>query len=264
MCRGIICFVNLYLLKESDDAELQTASIFGSAKASQEADNVIILQDKKGKSSGKYLQACTVLSLHNIAWFSICDCDFWEAVLFSNVHQVTKNRFDGTLGKVYLDFNRDSLTMSSYQGNPPKKENKLVRSVKPPKTDASSKKSKTQGENENRSTASEQSNAQSKSVISGNRHRGNYKDKSAITETSTTSSNLSVPGTGVKDAATPSGATAFEPSSLAVRPKKDDKSKGTTLSAKATRFSGHSSKRPLLTAKKISVKQLDLNKVYLQ
>jgi hypothetical protein len=35
---------------------LQTASIFGSAKASQEADNVVILQDKKGKNAGKYLQ----------------------------------------------------------------------------------------------------------------------------------------------------------------------------------------------------------------
>ena len=35
--------------------ELQTASIFGSAKASQEADNVIILQSKKGTAQ-KYLQ----------------------------------------------------------------------------------------------------------------------------------------------------------------------------------------------------------------
>lgn len=41
--------------KENDDVELQTASIFGTAKASQEADNVMILQDKKG-GGGKYLQ----------------------------------------------------------------------------------------------------------------------------------------------------------------------------------------------------------------
>lgn len=43
--------------KERDD-ELTTSSIFGSAKASQEADNVLIIQDKRltnirGK---KYLQ----------------------------------------------------------------------------------------------------------------------------------------------------------------------------------------------------------------
>jgi hypothetical protein len=42
-------------LQENDDVELQTASIFGTAKASQEADNVLILQDKKGKGE-KYLQ----------------------------------------------------------------------------------------------------------------------------------------------------------------------------------------------------------------
>ena len=41
--------------QENDDVELQTASIFGTAKASQEADNVIILQSKKG-SAEKYLQ----------------------------------------------------------------------------------------------------------------------------------------------------------------------------------------------------------------
>jgi len=68
--------------KENDDVELQTASIFGTAKASQEADNVIILQSKKG-SAEKYLQ-------------------------------VTKNRFDGVLGRVPLDFVRESLSMSGF------------------------------------------------------------------------------------------------------------------------------------------------------
>jgi len=49
-------------LQESDALDLTTNSIFGSAKASQEADNVIILQT--GMSSGtelkqrKYLQVC--------------------------------------------------------------------------------------------------------------------------------------------------------------------------------------------------------------
>ncbi|KAJ8264531.1 hypothetical protein GJAV_G00150370 [Gymnothorax javanicus] len=43
------CHVTLIIhpRKEEDDKELQTASIFGTAKASQEADNVLILQEKK-------------------------------------------------------------------------------------------------------------------------------------------------------------------------------------------------------------------------
>lgn len=54
------CHVTLVIhpRKERDDEELTTSSIFGSAKASQEADNVLIIQDKRltnirGK---KYLQ----------------------------------------------------------------------------------------------------------------------------------------------------------------------------------------------------------------
>lgn len=68
--------------KENEEVELQTASIFGSAKASQEADNVIILQSKTGTAQ-KYLQ-------------------------------VTKNRFDGVLGRVPLEFVRESLSMSGF------------------------------------------------------------------------------------------------------------------------------------------------------
>jgi len=69
--------------KENQDSELQTASIFGTAKASQEADNIVILQDTPGRISRRYLQ-------------------------------VTKNRFDGAIGKVPLQFNRDSLCMSGF------------------------------------------------------------------------------------------------------------------------------------------------------
>ncbi|XP_074855372.1 twinkle mtDNA helicase [Carettochelys insculpta] len=70
--------------KEDEERELQTASIFGSAKASQEADNVLILQDKKlvtgpGK---RYLQ-------------------------------VSKNRFDGDVGVFPLEFSKVSLTFST-------------------------------------------------------------------------------------------------------------------------------------------------------
>ncbi|XP_067909143.1 twinkle protein, mitochondrial isoform X2 [Heterodontus francisci] len=83
------CHVTLVIhpRKEEDDKELQTASIFGTAKASQEADNVLILQDKKLVSGqGKrYLQ-------------------------------VTKNRFDGDLGVFPLEFKKTSLTFSAVKG----------------------------------------------------------------------------------------------------------------------------------------------------
>lgn len=88
------CHVTLVIhpRKEDDDKELQTASIFGSAKASQEADNVLILQDRKlvtgpGK---RYLQ-------------------------------VSKNRFDGDVGVFPLEFNKSSLTFSI----PPKSKARL-------------------------------------------------------------------------------------------------------------------------------------------
>ncbi|XP_032137233.1 twinkle protein, mitochondrial isoform X1 [Sapajus apella] len=88
------CHVTLVIhpRKEDDDKELQTASIFGSAKASQEADNVLILQDRKlvtgpGK---RYLQ-------------------------------VSKNRFDGDVGVFPLEFNKSSLTFST----PPKNKTRL-------------------------------------------------------------------------------------------------------------------------------------------
>uniref|UniRef100_A0A8C5YDG9 Twinkle mtDNA helicase n=1 Tax=Microcebus murinus TaxID=30608 RepID=A0A8C5YDG9_MICMU len=88
------CHVTLVIhpRKEDDDKELQTASIFGSAKASQEADNILILQDRKlvtgpGK---RYLQ-------------------------------VSKNRFDGDIGVFPLEFNKNSLTFSI----PPKSKSRL-------------------------------------------------------------------------------------------------------------------------------------------
>lgn len=80
------CHITLIIhpRKEDDEKELQTASIFGSAKASQEADNVLILQDRKLTTGpGKrYLQ-------------------------------VAKNRFDGDVGVFPLEFSKASLTFSS-------------------------------------------------------------------------------------------------------------------------------------------------------
>ena len=69
-------------------------SIFGGAKASQEADNILILQDRRLNSprGKKFIQ-------------------------------VTKNRFSGDLGMFPLEFDRESLSYA------PKKKNIVARSV---------------------------------------------------------------------------------------------------------------------------------------
>ncbi|XP_017776203.1 PREDICTED: twinkle protein, mitochondrial isoform X2 [Nicrophorus vespilloides] len=79
------CHVTLVIhpRKEREDEDLTTSSIFGGAKASQEADNILIIQDKrlasiKGK---KYLQIC-------------------------------KNRYSGDLGIVPLEFDKTSLSFA--------------------------------------------------------------------------------------------------------------------------------------------------------
>ncbi|CAL8304213.1 unnamed protein product [Lota lota] len=94
------CHVTLIIhpRKEEDDRELQTASIFGSAKASQEADNVLILQEKK-----------------------LVTCPGRRSL------QVTKNRFDGDVGLFPLDFLKASLTFSA----PVKGKHKLRKVSKP-------------------------------------------------------------------------------------------------------------------------------------
>ncbi|XP_064480611.1 twinkle mtDNA helicase-like [Ornithodoros turicata] len=79
------CHVTLVMhpRKERDQEELSTSSIFGGAKASQEADNVLILQDKRLSSvrGRKHLQ-------------------------------VSKNRYDGDIGMMPLEFNKENLTFS--------------------------------------------------------------------------------------------------------------------------------------------------------
>ncbi|KAL0895528.1 hypothetical protein ABMA27_011635 [Loxostege sticticalis] len=85
------CHVTLVMhpRKERESEDLSTSSIFGSAKASQEADNVLIVQDKR-----------------------------LTAVRGKKYLQVAKNRYSGDLGIVPLDFDKESL---SYQ---PKKKSK--------------------------------------------------------------------------------------------------------------------------------------------
>lgn len=75
---------NYLYFQERNDEDLTINSIFGSAKATQEADNVLIIQDKrlvsiKGK---KYLQ-------------------------------IAKNRFSGDLGVMILNFDRDAKSYAS-------------------------------------------------------------------------------------------------------------------------------------------------------
>ena len=68
--------------KENDDSILQTASIYGTAKATQEADNVLILQRTDNLTM-----------------------------------QVKKNRFNGSVGTIPLCFHPDSLCLSGFYRN---------------------------------------------------------------------------------------------------------------------------------------------------
>lgn len=79
------CHVSLVMhpRKEEDMNELNMNSIFGGAKSTQEADNVLILQNK---------------------WLPVYKCNKYI--------QITKNRWDGDLGKVPLWFDKDSLSYS--------------------------------------------------------------------------------------------------------------------------------------------------------
>ena len=66
--------------KEQEDADLSLSSVFGTAKATQEADNVLILQRVKGAAR----------------------------------LDVRKNRFDGTLGAIPLYFDPDAVSLKEF------------------------------------------------------------------------------------------------------------------------------------------------------
>lgn len=72
--------------KERDSEDLTTSSIFGSAKATQEADNVLIIQDRRLTSvrGKKFLQ-------------------------------IAKNRYSGDLGIMPMEFDKDGLSYSSFK-----------------------------------------------------------------------------------------------------------------------------------------------------
>jgi len=78
--------------KEMDKMALGISSVFGTAKATQEADNVVILQkpDAFEKNSSRFKQSDEI--------------DY-------RVIDIKKNRYDGELGAVPYKFERDILTM---------------------------------------------------------------------------------------------------------------------------------------------------------
>ncbi|XP_055534160.1 mitochondrial DNA helicase [Wyeomyia smithii] len=92
------CHVTLVIhpRKERDTEDLTTSSIFGGAKASQEADNVLIIQDKRLTSvrGKKYLQ-------------------------------VAKNRYSGDLGIMPLEFDKASLSYAQKRKKTEPAENQL-------------------------------------------------------------------------------------------------------------------------------------------
>lgn len=83
--------------KENIDQEITISSIYGSAKATQEADNVLILQTRRlsAATAKKYIQ-------------------------------VVKNRFDGTTGTMMLKFDKESLTFSGVKSSKKKSKEKVA------------------------------------------------------------------------------------------------------------------------------------------
>ncbi|OMH82189.1 Twinkle protein, mitochondrial, partial [Zancudomyces culisetae] len=87
----------VHIRKEQSSSSLDLNSIFGSAKTTQEADNVLMLQKLSRSSSKRYLE-------------------------------VLKNRYDGTLGKIYLSYDKDSSSIKQIAEPPPRQRNvKLIR-----------------------------------------------------------------------------------------------------------------------------------------
>lgn len=84
------------------------SSIFGTAKATQEADNIIILQSQK-------LEKNDTIKAKFIEVRMIIQCYFQEEISRDNIRfwKVVKNRYDGELGKFLLKFDKESLCYQS-------------------------------------------------------------------------------------------------------------------------------------------------------
>ncbi|KAJ1976142.1 hypothetical protein H4R35_002827 [Dimargaris xerosporica] len=94
--------------KERDErGKLDINSIFGSAKITQDADNVVLIQ-KVGEVAASKAN------------------EYGDAIA-TRYLDIQKNRFDGTLGKIYLSFNDESLRICSATAPPRTKNSSVVR-----------------------------------------------------------------------------------------------------------------------------------------
>ncbi|KAJ2505186.1 hypothetical protein GGF44_002166, partial [Coemansia sp. RSA 1694] len=96
---GVHITVVAHLRKDQPASEVDINSIFGSAKVTQEADNVVILQ-RYGNSESK-VRCLNVL----------------------------KNRFDGTLGKIYISYNPETLGFTEIPAPRKRKTTKIIKSA---------------------------------------------------------------------------------------------------------------------------------------
>ncbi|KAJ1824705.1 hypothetical protein GGH91_000888 [Coemansia sp. RSA 2671] len=96
---GVHITVVAHLRKDQPASDVDINSIFGSAKVTQEADNVVILQ-RHGNSDSK-VRCLNVL----------------------------KNRFDGTLGKIYISYNPETLGFTEIPAPRKRKSIKIVKSA---------------------------------------------------------------------------------------------------------------------------------------
>lgn len=113
------CHVTLVIhpRKERDSEDLTTSSIFGSAKASQEADNVLIIQDKRLTAvRGKKFLQVSLMKLTRVF-------DLFNSFVF---FQIAKNRYSGDLGIMPMNFDKAGL---SYATKKPKLEDIKVESI---------------------------------------------------------------------------------------------------------------------------------------
>ena len=118
---------NVFVYQEAEE-ELSAKSVFGGAKASQEADNILILQERRTDTGRrKFLQVCSTNKMSSFLLIVIqvyrhipFETSFDESNILPN-QQVVKNRYSGDLGAMPLEFHKESLSFA-----PPKKAN-LVR-----------------------------------------------------------------------------------------------------------------------------------------
>jgi twinkle protein len=100
--------------------ELSTSSIFGGAKASQEADNILILQDKRTNDPNhrrKYLEVNFLLKAEKKRETQNISFNFLFYISSPRQQQVSKNRYAGDLGVMPLEFHKESLSFAPRKKN---------------------------------------------------------------------------------------------------------------------------------------------------